>query len=211
MPFYPTHKASTSVAMKRKSVDEDSDVEEEVGQIPEAHSAPQTSYELFERGIVEADITKVEEAIHQELLDNENFRFDEDDHDDWVTELLGSTDPWQRKNCPISRERVELLKSRAQSGFLQAALRALFDHGFDFVYSHVAQYDLLSASGCAKAIGLHEIEFALEQMALEQQWRPRCVSAQVEKRHKLWQAKKRAHESYDWEAHDKRCEHGGGM
>lgn len=171
----------------------------------------ESTYEKFERGIVEADLAKVEEAIHQEVMQDDHFRWGEDDDDDWVTQLLGFTDPVirQRSGFKLTPERVDLLKLRAESGFLQAALRALFDHGFDFVYCPFEEYGCLPASACAKLAGLPAIEFLLEQMALEQKWRPKCTSVHVKKRHELWEAKRKAREAYDWDEHDRRCEHGG--
>jgi hypothetical protein len=187
---------TTATASKAMKKEEHSVVEDEF------------TYEKFERGIVEADLAKVEEAIHQEVMENDDFRWSEDDSDDWVTRLLGCTDPAirNRSGVKLTPERVELLKSRAESGFLQAALRALFDHGFDFVYDHVEEYGLLPASACAKLVGLPAIEFLLEQMALEQKWRPKCTSVHVKKRHELWEARRKADEAYDWEEHWRRCE-----
>ena len=194
---------TTATASKAMKKEEHSVVEDEV--------EDESTYEKFERGIVEADLAKVEEAIHQEVMEGDHFRWGEDDDDDWVTQLLGCTDPTIRKRSGVklTSERVELLKSRAESGFLQATLRALFGHGFDFVYDYHEEYGLLPASACAKLVGLPAIEFLLEQMALEQKWRPKCTSVHVKKRHELWEARRKAHEAYDWEEHFRRCEHGG--
>ena len=56
------HPMATTAAMPIATVDAESVVEDEV--------EDESTYEKFERGIVDADLAKVEEAVHQEVMQN---------------------------------------------------------------------------------------------------------------------------------------------